>query len=51
VIHHDLKLENFLVGHDGRIKIADFGLWAQLDSDEERKYTVCGTPKYLSRSC
>jgi polo-like kinase 1 len=48
VIHRDLKLENFLVGHDGRIKIADFGLSAQLDYDDERKYTVCGTPNYLS---
>lgn len=48
VIHRDLKLENFLVGKDGRIKIADFGLSAKLDYDDERKFTVCGTPNYLS---
>ncbi|KAK8895079.1 hypothetical protein M9Y10_023521 [Tritrichomonas musculus] len=48
IIHRDLKLENFLVGSDGKIKIADFGLSAKLDYDDERKYTVCGTPNYLS---
>jgi polo-like kinase 1 len=48
IIHRDLKLENFLFGSDGRLKIADFGLSAKLDYDDERKYTVCGTPNYLS---
>jgi polo-like kinase 1 len=48
IIHRDLKPENFLVGSDGRIKIADFGLCAKLDHDDERKFTVCGTPNYLS---
>ena len=48
IIHRDLKLENFLIGKDGKIKIADFGLSTRLDYDDERKYTVCGTPNYLS---
>ena len=48
VIHRDLKLENFLIAADGRVKIADFGLSAKLDYDDEKKYTVCGTPNYLS---
>lgn len=48
IIHRDLKLENFFVGSDGRIKIGDFGLSAKLDYDDERKYTICGTPNYLS---
>ncbi|KAH0794112.1 CAMK family protein kinase [Histomonas meleagridis] len=48
IIHRDLKLENFLIGKDGHVKIADFGLSAKLDYDDERKYTVCGTPNYLS---
>jgi polo-like kinase 1 len=48
IIHRDLKLENFLFAEDGRLKIADFGLSAKLDYDDERKFTVCGTPNYLS---
>lgn len=25
IVHHDLKLDNFLVGDDGHIRVADFG--------------------------
>ena len=48
IIHRDLKLENFLIGKDGKIKIADFGLSTKLDFDDQRRFTVCGTPNYLS---
>lgn len=47
IIHRDLKLENYLIGADGKIKVADFGLSAKLDYDDEKKFTVCGTPNYL----
>jgi len=48
IIHRDLKLENFLIGKDGKVKIADFGLSAKLGYDDEKKFTLCGTPNYLS---
>lgn len=44
VIHRDLKLGNILFGQDGNIKIADFGLAAQLSEEDEQRDTQCGTP-------
>jgi polo-like kinase 1 len=47
VLHRDLKLENFLMDDRGTVKIGDFGLSAKLDHDDERRFTVCGTPNYM----
>jgi polo-like kinase 1 len=48
VVHRDLKLDNFLIGHDGRIKVADFGISRRLQSEGERRHSVCGTIGYIS---
>ncbi|KAG2200567.1 hypothetical protein INT47_012353 [Mucor saturninus] len=45
VLHRDIKLENILVGHDGVIKLADFG-WAVYDP-QPRRNTFCGTLDYI----
>lgn len=48
IIHRDIKLENFMIASDGRIKIADFGISAILKNDDEKRFSICGTPNYLS---
>lgn len=46
VIHRDIKLENLLIGENGKIKISDFG-WS-VHAPSSRRLTVCGTPEYLA---
>ncbi|GBB93484.1 hypothetical protein RclHR1_02180026 [Rhizophagus clarus] len=48
VIHRDLKLANLFLSKDMKIKIGDFGLAAQLECENERKKTICGTPNYIA---
>nr|AGM32441.1 CAMK family protein kinase [Coptotermes formosanus] len=48
VIHRDLKLQNLLFDADRNVKVADFGLSAQMQDDDEKRKTICGTPGYLS---
>ena len=48
VIHRDLKLGNLFLNENMQIKIGDFGLAARLEIDEERKFTMCGTPNYIA---
>ena len=47
-MHRDLKLSNVLISSDWRLKIIDFGLAVQLDSEESERQTQCGTPNYIS---
>ena len=48
VIHRDLKLGNLFLDADVRLKIGDFGLAAQLEHDNEKRRTICGTPNYIA---
>lgn len=45
VIHRDIKPENLLLGHQGELKIADFG-WS-VHAPTSRRNTLCGTLDYL----
>lgn len=45
VIHRDIKPENLLLGHNGELKIADFG-WSVHEPNSART-TLCGTVDYL----
>jgi len=48
VIHRDIKLGNILLCSATSARLADFGLAAQLESDKQRKMTICGTPNYIA---
>lgn len=48
IIHRDLKLENYMIGADGRVKIGDFGISTILKNEDEKRFSICGTPNYLS---
>uniref|UniRef100_A0A3Q2YSF5 Serine/threonine-protein kinase PLK4 n=1 Tax=Hippocampus comes TaxID=109280 RepID=A0A3Q2YSF5_HIPCM len=48
ILHRDLTLPNLLLTSNMNIKIADFGLATQLKLPNEKHFTMCGTPNYIS---
>ncbi|XP_076828935.1 serine/threonine-protein kinase PLK3 [Brachyhypopomus gauderio] len=48
ILHRDLKLGNIFVNENMELRLGDFGLAAKLETVEQRKKTICGTPNYLS---
>lgn len=48
IMHRDLTLSNLLLTSSMNIKIADFGLATQLKLPNEKHFTMCGTPNYIS---
>lgn len=47
-VHRDMKPENVLIGDDGRVKVADFGLVRAVDSVTNTTGTILGTVSYLA---
>ena len=48
MVYRDLKPENILLDSQGHIKLTDFGLSKIFENENDKAFTVCGTPQYLA---
>ncbi|MDG2125630.1 MAG: serine/threonine-protein kinase [Verrucomicrobiales bacterium] len=48
IVHRDIKPENLLLGKDGKVKIADFGIAKLMGQERVDEEGIVGTPRYMA---
>ncbi|XP_061575629.1 calcium/calmodulin-dependent protein kinase kinase 1b isoform X2 [Cololabis saira] len=48
IIHRDIKPSNLLLGDDGHVKIADFGVSNEFEGTDALLYSTAGTPAFMA---
>ncbi|XP_063059612.1 calcium/calmodulin-dependent protein kinase kinase 1 isoform X2 [Engraulis encrasicolus] len=48
IIHRDIKPSNLLLGDDGHVKIADFGVSNQFEGNDAMLSSTAGTPAFMA---